>query len=259
MVWCVFLGGCLSPSQPGQQLKTDHALKQDKAKTAVDVRLNTNEVPVAGSPEEELLFRAESKGMGEIFKTWLNSGFLFMSSDCPGPEKQNQATLISREDQLSAGFDEVSNSYFARFLVEAAFRSCRHLSGRIVRLSEGKSITGQYQEVILRFDDLVPEAAEGYFLVARQDPVENTNLLRLIGGGKIQDITGKLATGLIQKVRQEIKAGDTIFLVRTRIVPVEPADQAKEPPQPSARSETDEVVVQPRQAPQGKKLPAEPK
>ncbi|MCF8040410.1 MAG: hypothetical protein K9K79_13970, partial [Desulfohalobiaceae bacterium] len=117
----------------------NNRLKTDTAETSVRVMVDGEEVPFDGSPEEELLSRAESEGMDNIFKKWLNSGFIFQTSDCPVSERV-QDNLINREDQFTAQFDEMANSYSFRFRIESEFRSCRHLSGRIVRLSDRKYI-----------------------------------------------------------------------------------------------------------------------
>ncbi len=258
ILFCFFLSGCLSHQQSRHQFAMNNRLKTDIALTSVRVMVDGEEVPFEGSPEEELLSKAESKGMDKIFKKWLNSGFIFQTKDCPAP-KRSQGNVIIREDQFSAQFDKMTNSYSSRFRIESEFRSCRHLSGRIIRLSEGKSITGQHQEVTLRFNDLFPEARGGYFLVARLDSTEDVKLLRLIGGGRILDVSGRLARGTIKKVRREIKAGDVVYLVRTSLEPIEAEEKAAQLPQKTPLPDVDEVVVKPREEPREKDMPAEPK
>ncbi|MCF8104699.1 MAG: hypothetical protein K9K64_04400 [Desulfohalobiaceae bacterium] len=254
---CFILSGCLS-TRPEQHQFEINRLKTDIARTMVRVTVDKEEIPLDGSSEEALLQKAESKGMDNIFKKWLNSGFIFQTSDCP-VSKRSQDSLILREDQFSAQFDEMSNSYSFRFRIESEFRSCRHLSGRIVRLSDRKYIISQNQEATLKFNEMLPDVRSGYFLVARQDSVQDVEVLHLIGGGKILDVFGRLASGRIKKAYREIKAGDLVYLLKTSIEPVEAEDKPDRLPESTPLSDVDEVVVQPGQAPRTKEMPAEPK
>ncbi|MCF8040270.1 MAG: hypothetical protein K9K79_13230, partial [Desulfohalobiaceae bacterium] len=98
-----------------------------------------------------------------------------------------------------------------------------------------------------------------YFLVARQDSVQGVDLLHLIGGGKILDVSGNLASGRIEKAYREIHKGDIVYLVKISVESIKAEKKTSQLPAKTPLPDVDEVVVQPREEPRGKELPAEPK
>ncbi len=255
------LFGCAGPGPEDLELHQDAGLQSSAVETSLEVTVDQLDIPYEGSPEQALLDEAETRGLNAIFEKWLNSGFIFQPKDCPG-EEQSDFTFIRREGQFSADFDEVTGNYSFAFRLLSDFQACRHLSGKIVRLEEEKSITAPYQTVILRLQKRLPGAQKPYFLIAKEEAIRGNTILRLIGSGQIQDCLGRFALGKILKVRREIKAGNHIFLVPLSIEPIVAPEEVPEQspgPEQTAAPDVDEVVVQPKMEPEEKSMPLEPK
>ncbi len=255
------LFGCAGSGPGDLELHQDAGLQSSDVETALEVTVDQLDIPYEGSPEQALLDEAETRGVDAIFEKWLNSGFIFQLRDCPGDD-QNEHTFIRREGQFSADFDEVTGNYSSAFRLLSDFQACRHLSGEILRLDEEKTMTAPYQVVILRLQKMIPGAQKPYFLIAKEEKIQDTSILRLIGSGQVQDCLGRFALGKILKVRQEIKAGNRIFFVPLSIEPIIESEEAPEQfpePEQTAAPDVDEVVVQPEIEPEEKAMPLEPK
>ena len=253
---CFF--GCAAPELKTPELNPAADFKSSTLETSLEADVDELDIPYGGNPEQPLLAEAESKGMKTIFEDWLNRGFLFQLNDCP-KARHSEYTFIQAEGQFSADLDKITGNYSQSFTVRANFRACRHLSGEILRLDEGKTMTAPYKHIIIRLNGVIPEEQEPYFLIARQEEVRGLPILRLIGGGKVKDFLGQLASGEILRVRKEIKVGDTIFLVQVRIQPLTAPETPSEIPEETFTPEVDEVMVQPKMEPEKRALPAEPK
>ncbi len=258
-LFCVI--GCAGSLSNDLDLNRDLDIKRNTVETSLEVSVDQQDISHGGSPEQALLAEAESQGMDAIFEKWLNSGFIFQIRDCPG-EEDTEYTFIHTEGQFSADFDQVAGNYSFGFRLRSDFQACRHLSGRILRLDEEKTMTAHYQSVLLRLQGGLLNNQQPYFLIAEQESVRDISILRLIGGGKVQDALGRLARGKILKVRKEIQAGDRIFLVPVRLEPITASEKVPEQapgPEHTPVPDLDEVIVQPKEELEEKTLPLEPK
>ncbi len=258
-LFCMF--GCAGSLSKDLDLNQDLDVKSSTVETSLEVSVDQQDISHGGSPEQALLAEAESQGMDAIFEKWLNSGFIFQIRDCPG-EEDTEYTFIHTEGQFSADFDQVAGNYSSGFRLRSDFQACRHLSGKILRLDREKTMTAHYQNVILRLQGGLLNNQQPYFLIAEQESVRDISILRLIGGGKVLDVLGRLARGKILKVRKEIQAGDRFFLVPVRLEPIIASEKVPEQapiPEHTPVPKVDEVIVQPKEEPEKKKLPLEPK
>ncbi|MFW5932351.1 MAG: hypothetical protein ACOCSI_04540 [Desulfohalobiaceae bacterium] len=239
---CVLLAFSCQAQQE-QQVASPFQQKSPKEyqhSAQVRVMVHPEQIPEGDSAQELLWSRAEEAGMTRIMNHWISQRLLL--EPAKGQSGFGTQNFLQSSGDLEPSQDEQTGIYTQEFVLESNFVPVEQVSGKIVNLENQHTIGGQFQHISIELQDAVPDQEGAYFLVATRAEEENQGRYRLLGGGKIHHVLGSTAQGVLMETRKEVRSGDLIFLLKTRL---RPAAAEKEEQERTGLPDREQVVVEP--------------
>jgi len=221
---CLVFWGC------GDVLKKDKggssSLQVLRKTTYVDVTLDATDLGEKNKVKDILLSKAEEKGIQKVARDWLNKRFMFQLIGKIKNNHKEEIRLNTLDREFEPSYDNMTNLYEAKFKFSAELMPHLKFAGNIAGIEGGYSIATSH--VAIELMGVTPLGDITYFVVAKKNDFNVGSYYQVIGFGKIYHVLNKIAQAEIITSTEEIKLGDLILLLKTKIVPIEEKKKVNE-------------------------------
>ncbi len=210
-----FLVGCGRASLKVDTLKTSYKILEKTVR--VDVSLDTESLQHKDKIKEVLVSKAGKDGVLKVVREWLNKSLLFKMGEVKKYSFGKEMKLNIEDMMFKPFYDKLTQVYSGSFKCYVKLDPRRDFLGIITGIEGGFSLATFH--IVIELCGVKP-VGDTYFIIARKNDFNVGSLYQMIGLGKIYNVIGKIAQGEIITSTQEIKRGDLIFLLYTKISPV---------------------------------------